>query len=217
MPVWSLLAFEIRQSLQRGQEALLVLTFFAVAYGILPLTLSAVGGVPPAVENLYEWAIALFAMLLATDGLILRDVQDGTLDRYKSLGASMALLLASRTIACWALSGLPIVVIVWLTSLQKDYVAFLALSFAVGTLAICFLSVLVQCLLVQAKASQILTGLVLFPLCIPAIVFGCGVATALEGGYACVSSVLQLAHLLFVIPLSLGLGSYSLSHLSQRV
>jgi heme exporter protein B len=160
---------------KRG-ELIQPLAFFAIVTTLFPLAVS------PELSRLREiapgvlWVGALLASLLALEFLFRDDAHDGTLEQYSLSGQSLAWLLLAKTAAHWLLTGLPLALIAPLAAeslgVAGTGLAGVALSVAVGTLALSLIGSISAALTLGIRRSGALLSLLTLPLSLPVLIFG---------------------------------------------
>ncbi|MDH5378981.1 MAG: heme exporter protein CcmB, partial [Gammaproteobacteria bacterium] len=100
---------EIALAMRRKTEVLTTLFFFIIVVSLFPL------GVGPEKETLSQiapgvlWVAALLASMLSLNRLYAEDYLDGTLEQFLLGAQPLALLVFSKILAHWLLTGLPLV------------------------------------------------------------------------------------------------------------
>jgi heme exporter protein B len=117
---------------------------------------------------------------------------DGTLQFYKKTDKSISMFFISKYLFCWLITGLPIVVIS--SFLDITIVG----RFAIATLINAMISLLVMLCAGAIKKNQMLLCLLALPFYLPVLVF------------ANHNTYLLAAMLLFMLPVGIFLGTYTL-------
>lgn len=182
----ALIARDLRLAARRRVEALLPVAFFVVAVSLFPL------GVGPEPQTLrliapgVVWVCALLAAMLSVTQLYAADYADGSLEQMLLSGTSPVWIALAKSIAHWAVTGLPLVVAAPVFGLLFDMstsgIAALAITLVLGTPILSFLGGLGAALTLGLRSSGVLLILLILPLCIPALIFGAGAVGAVEAG-----------------------------------
>jgi heme exporter protein B len=152
------------------------LAFFAVVATLFPLALtpemSRLRDVAPGVL----WVSALLSSLLALEYLFRDDAQDGTLEQLALSGQSLTLLLLSKTLAHWILTGLPLALMAPLVSVafgvSMQAMPGMLLALALGTVTLSLVGAIGAGLTLGARRGGVLLSLLTLPLMIPIVIFG---------------------------------------------
>ncbi len=168
-------------------EAVNPLVFFVLAVLLLGLgtgaSTDALGEIGPGMV----WVLALFANVLAVDGVFRRDSEDGTLEQLLLHARPRFVAVIGKLAAHWALSGLPIVLLSPLAA-QVLYgslrgVETLMLSLLLGTAVLTLLGAIGAALTVGVGRGGLLLAILVMPLYVPVLIFGAGASmTAAAGG-----------------------------------
>jgi heme exporter protein B len=172
----------MRLSVRVGGGALMGALFFLVVVSMLPFAigpdLALLARIGPAIL----WLGALLASLLALDRLFATDYEDGSLDLLMMGGMPLELAVATKAIAHWITTGLPLVIVAPLLGLMLNVelhaVGWLALTLAAGTPALTFLGLIGAALSVALRRGGLLVAVLVLPLTVPVLIFGVAAANA---------------------------------------
>ena len=167
----SLLGRDMRLAVRVGGGALMGALFFLVVVSMIPFAigpdLALLARIGPAIL----WLGALLASLLALDRLFATDYEDGSLDLLMMGGMPLELAVATKAIAHWITTGLPLVIIAPLLGLMLNVelhaVGWLALTLAAGTPALTFLGLIGAALSVALRRGGLLLAVLVLPLTVP--------------------------------------------------
>ena len=174
-------------SARHGAEAMNPIAFFALAAFLLGL------GLGQSTSRLDEaaggalWVLALFANVLAAEGLFSRDREDGSLAHLLLHAKPLFAALLGKVAAHWMVSGLPIAALSPLVALLVDVppsgMFVLALTLLLGTPTLALIGAIGAALVAGTGRGGLLVALLVMPLYVPTLLFGSGAAmTALGGG-----------------------------------
>lgn len=174
-------------SARHGAEAMNPIAFFALAAFLLGL------GLGHSTSRLDEaaggalWALALFANVLAVEGLFSRDREDGSLEQLLLHAKPLFAALLGKVAAHWMVSGFPIAVLSPFVALLVDVppsgMFVLALTLLLGTPTLALVGAIGAALVAGTGRGGLLVALLVMPLYVPTLLFGSGAAmTALGGG-----------------------------------
>ena len=178
----SLLGRDMRLAVRVGGGALMGALFFLVVVSMIPFAigpdLALLARIGPAIL----WLGALLASLLALDRLFATDYDDGSLDLLMMGGMPLEIAVATKAIAHWITTGLPLVIIAPLLGLMLNVelhsVGWLALTLAAGTPALTFLGLIGAALSVALRRGGLLLAVLVLPLTVPVLIFGVAAANA---------------------------------------
>ncbi len=167
---------DLRLALRSGGGFGLALAFFLIVVVLVPF------GVGPETELLSRiapgvlWVGALLACLLTLDRLFQLDFEDGTLDLLATAPIPMEGVVASKAMAHWVTTGLPLTlaapVFGVLLNLPADAFIWLVLTLGIGTPALSFIGAFGASLTVAVKRGGLLLSIIVLPLYMPTLLFG---------------------------------------------
>jgi heme exporter protein B len=172
----------MRLAVRVGGGALMGALFFLVVVSMIPFAigpdLALLARIGPAIL----WLGALLASLLALDRLFATDYDDGSLDLLMMGGMPLEIAVATKAIAHWITTGLPLVIIAPLLGLMLNVelhsAGWLALTLAAGTPALTFLGLIGAALSVALRRGGLLLAVLVLPLTVPVLIFGVAAANA---------------------------------------
>jgi heme exporter protein B len=178
----ALLVRDMRLAVRAGGGALIGVLFFLIVVTLMPFAigpdLNLLGRIGPAIL----WLGALLASLLALDRLIAMDQEDGSLDLILMAGAPLELVLATKALAHWLTTGLPLVIAApllgLLLNLDPKATGAVALTLAVGTPALTFTGLIGAALTVALRRGGLLLAVLVLPLTVPVLIFGVAASNA---------------------------------------
>jgi heme exporter protein B len=185
-PLAALLIRDIRIAMRVGGGALMGVLFFLVVVVIVPFAvgpdLALLKRIGPAVL----WLAALLASLLALDRLFAADQEDGSLDLLLMSRAPLELVVATKGIAHWLTTGLPLVIaaplIGLLLNLDAPAQGALVLTLLAGTPALTFIGLIGAAIAVALRRGGLLLAVLVLPLTVPVLIFGVAAANAALAG-----------------------------------
>jgi heme exporter protein B len=173
---------DLRLSVRLGGGALMGVLFFLIVVTLMPFAigpdLALLARIGPAIL----WLGALLASLLALDRLIASDYEDGSLDLILMAPASLELALASKALAHWLTTGLPLVIAApllgFLLNLDPAAIGAVALTLLAGTPALTFIGLVGAALTVALRRGGLLIAVLVLPLTVPVLIFGVAASNA---------------------------------------
>ena len=169
---------ELRLALGAGNGSATALLFYMAvviavpfAVGPDPKTLALIG---PAIL----WIGALLASLLGLERLFQADNEDGTLDQYMLSSSPLPVLVLTKSLAHWLVTGLPLAIFSPLFALfltmEADAIWATLVTLLVGTPAFSFIGAVGAAVTVSLPRGGLLLSILVLPLCIPVVIFGVG-------------------------------------------
>lgn len=172
---------EIRNRFTSGGP-LLALGFFVIAAALLPLGIGPNAALLTRVGIGMIWVLAALAMLLSLDRLFAGDAEEGALELYLLSGLSLESIAAAKIFAHWLTTGVPLILLTTILSLfyalPARAVLPLMASLALGTPAISAAGAIGASLTLGLSRGGLLMPLLILPLIVPVVIFGCSAAAA---------------------------------------
>jgi heme exporter protein B len=182
MALTALLSRDIRIALRIGGGALTGVLFFLAVVTLIPFALGPDLALLRRIGPAILWLGALLASLLALDRLFADDQADGSLDLLLMGSTPLELVVATKALAHWLTTGLPLViaapVLGLLLDLEPDTTFVVMLTLLVGTPALTFIGVIGAALAVTLRRGGLLLPVLIFPLTVPVLIFGVSAANA---------------------------------------
>ena len=189
-------------AIRRLSDVLTTLFFFVIVVSLFPLGVGTDMDMLRAIAPGIVWVAALLASMLALGRLFSDDFADGTLEQLILTPQPLSLLVISKIIAHWLVTGLPLVLIAPLIGLQYDLPAgalwTLVLSLLVGTPVLSLIGAIGAALTLGLRGGGVLISLLILPLYVPVLVYGAGVVDAGISGLNTQSHFLLLSAFLVI-------------------
>jgi heme exporter protein B len=184
--VGALFLRELRVGRRIGGGTMLGVIFFLVLVTLTPFAigpdLALLARIAPAIL----WLSGLLATLLGLDRLFQADYEDGSLDLLLMSRTPLELVILTKCLAHWVLTGLPLVAAAPLFGLMlampPQELWRVALSLLVGTPALTLIGAIGAALTVSLRRGGLLLAILILPLSIPVLIFGVAAAAATEAG-----------------------------------
>jgi heme exporter protein B len=178
----ALLVRDMRLAIRVGGGALMGALFFLIVVTMMPFAigpdLALLARIGPAIL----WLGALLASLLALDRLFAMDHEDGSLDLLMMGSLPLELSVATKAIAHWLTTGLPLVLIAPVLGLMLNVelhaMGWLALTLLAGTPALTFIGLIGAALSVALRRGGLLLAVLVLPLTVPVLIFGVAAANS---------------------------------------
>jgi heme exporter protein B len=205
-PGRALLLRDMRLAFRSGGGATLAAAFFITVSALVPLGVGANLPLLGRIAGGVLWVAAALSALLSLDRMFQADYEDGSLDLLALSPMAMESVVATKMLAHWLTTGLPLTLLSPLLGLlfnlpTSGYGA-LILSLAIGTPALSAVGAIGAALTLSVRRGGLILALIVLPLVTPAVIFGAGaVVIALEGG--------GTAAFLFLAAFAAGAGALS--------
>lgn len=154
--------------------------FFVVVSSLFPLSLRPEPDTLRLLAPGVLWVGALLAVLLACARMFQDDLRAGWIDQWlltaAATGLPLALMVAARLAAQWALAALPVLAAAPLVALQFGLgawpLAVLLAALALGTAVLVLITGVAAALAGGLRGAALLVILIVLPLAAPALIFG---------------------------------------------
>jgi heme exporter protein B len=181
-PLSALFVRDFRLAVRVGGGALIGVLFFLIVVTLVPFAmgpdLALLARVGPAIL----WLGALLASLLTLDRLLAIDHEDGSLDLILTSRVALELTVATKGVAHWLTTGLPLVIATpllgLLLNLDPMATGAIALTMLVGTPALTFIGLIGAAITVALRRGGLLVAVLVLPLTVPVLIFGVAASNA---------------------------------------
>ncbi|MCG5499855.1 heme exporter protein CcmB [Ectothiorhodospira lacustris] len=200
--LFTLLRRDLILALRRRQDALVVLGFFVVVVSLFPL---GVGPDPQLLRSMAPgvlWVSALLATMLSLERLFSDDFRDGSLEQILLAPQPLSLMVMSKILAHWLITGLPLVLISPLLGMQLNLdgteILTLMAALLLGTPILSLVGAIGAALTLGLRGGGVLISLLILPLYVPALVLGAGAVDAVMYGSSAQAHLSLMAALLIL-------------------
>lgn len=177
---------DLRIGWRRRSDLLSTLFFFIMVVSLFPLGVGPEPGTLRLIASGVLWVAALLATLLSLGRLFAADHLDGTLEQMLITAEPLWLIVTAKVAAHWLSTGLPLVLLTPLLALQfgldAGEIGVLTLALLLGTPVLSLIGAIGAALTVGLRAGNVLLGLLVLPLYIPALIFGAAASGAYGAG-----------------------------------
>lgn len=178
---------DVLQAWRRRADWLTTFFFFIIVVSLFPLGVGPEPAVLRVIAPGILWVAALLASMLALPRVFASDYADGTLEQLTLAPQPLSILVLSKILAHWLLTGLPLVIMGPILGLQfgmdADMLPVLFYSLLLGTPCLSLIGAIGAGLTLGVRGSGVVALLVL-PLYIPVLIFGAGAVEAVGVGTA---------------------------------
>ena len=193
-------------AMRRRADVLTTLIFFVIVVSLFPL------GVGPEIDTLREiapgviWVAALLASMLSLGRLFYEDYHDGTLEQILLLPHPLSVIVLSKVLTHWLVSGVPLVILSPLLGMQLgldlDAIGLLMLTLIIGTPVLSLIGSVGAALTIGVRGGGVLISLLVLPLYIPVLIFGSGAVESASAGLG-VSAHLSILGAFLILAITL--------------
>lgn len=182
----ALLKRELLRHWRSRQDVLNPLMFFVITISLFPLAVTPDGELLSLMSGGVVWVCALLAAMLSLESMYRDDYRDGSLELLLIQSGSPYLVVISKIISHWLMTGIPLVLISPLLAimLQLNTVAIpaLMLGLLIGTAILSLVGSVGMGLTVGLRQGGVLLSLLVLPLFTPALIFGASAVSAASMG-----------------------------------
>ncbi len=206
----AILKREIALGLRQKGEVLTPLVFFVVVASLFPLGVGAESNLLLRMAPGVLWVSALLAAMLSLQRMFATDHADGSLEQMVLSATPLGLLVLSKALAHFLLSGLPLVLVAPILGLQfgldNRAMGILMATLLLGTPTLSLIGSIGAALTLGVRGAGVLLSLLILPLYIPVLIFGAGAVEAdaaglgIGGHFSLLAALLVLS--LFFSPLA---------------
>ncbi len=166
---------ELLIAFRRQADIFNPLWFFIILITLLPLSIGPEPALLARIAAGIVWVAALLSALLSLERLFRDDFQDGSLEQMMLIPVPLPIVVISKVVAHWLLTGLPLILISPLLAvlLSLDFNTWLAvvLTLFIGTPTLSFIGAIGVALTVGLQKGGVLLSLLVLPLYIPILIF----------------------------------------------
>ncbi|SDH70830.1 heme exporter protein B [Vibrio xiamenensis] len=166
---------ELLIAFRRQADVFNPLWFFIIVITLFPLSIGPDPNLLTRISAGIVWVAALLAALLSLERLFRDDFQDGSLEQMMLMPVPLSLVVISKVVAHWLLTGLPLILISPLLAilLSLDFNTWLAVvcTLLIGTPTLSFIGAIGVALTVGLQKGGVLLSLLVLPLYIPILIF----------------------------------------------
>ena len=166
---------ELLIAFRRQADIFNPLWFFIIVITLFPLSIGPEPALLARIAAGIVWVAALLSALLSLERLFRDDFQDGSLEQMMLIPVPLPIVVISKVVAHWLLTGLPLILISPLLAvlLSLDFNTWLAvvLTLFIGTPTLSFIGAIGVALTVGLQKGGVLLSLLVLPLYIPILIF----------------------------------------------
>ncbi len=177
---------ELLIAFRRQADILNPLWFFIIVITLFPLSIGPDPNLLARIAPGIVWVAALLSALLSLERLFKDDFQDGSLEQMMLMPVPLPLIVISKVMAHWLLTGLPLILISPLLAilLSLNFSVWLAvvITLLIGTPTLSFIGAIGVALTVGLQKGGVLLSLLILPLYVPILIFATSAIDAADLG-----------------------------------
>lgn len=166
---------DLRLALRQGTDVAMVVSFFVITVTLFPLGVGPEPNVLARIAAGVVWVTALLATMLSLDRLFQTDYEDGSIDLMLLAPVPLELLVLTKTLAHWMLTGLPLIVtapvLAALMNMPAEGYWVLIVTMILATPTLSLIGAVGAALTLGARRGGVLISLLVLPLYIPVLIF----------------------------------------------
>ncbi|AZG34515.1 MULTISPECIES: heme exporter protein CcmB [Shewanella] len=166
---------DLRIAIRHRGDIFNPLLFFILVVTLFPLGIGPEPQVLTRVAPGIIWVAALLASMLSLERLFKADYNDGSLEQMLLSPQPLPLLVLSKVLAHWILTGVPLILVAPLLAvllhLESNSYGALMATLALGTPVLSLLGAIGVALTVGLRKGGVLLSLLILPLYIPVLIF----------------------------------------------
>ncbi len=184
--LWALLKRDLRLAVREGGALGTALGFYLVVVAMLPFGMGPDLNLLARVASGVLWVGLLLAALLSLPRIFDADLEDGSLEVLATGRVPLEGVVAAKALAHWLTTAIPLAlmapVLGLLLNLDIAVQPVLLASMLGGSPAVSFLGAIGAALTLRGRRGGLLIALLVLPLCVPTLIFGVSVVSAVVLG-----------------------------------
>ncbi len=199
-----LLKREVSIAFKNPSYSLNPILFFIISVSLFPLAISPDAQTLSQIASGVIWICAMLSVLLSLNMIFYQDYDNGILEQILMSKHSSILLILTKIISHWLITGLPLILIspilALLLFLDTESIKILFITLLLATPSLSLIGAIGSALTVHIKNSGMLIALIVLPLYIPILIFA---ISAINNNANNLNIYGQLYFLGFILSLSL--------------
>ena len=176
-----LLKRELVAAIKNPSYSLNPLLFFVISTTLFPLAISPEEQFLSQIAPGIIWVCVILSVLLSLNMLFYQDYENGVLEQIALSNYSFNILILTKIISHWLITGLPIIIISPVIAsslfLNTSSSKILVITLILGTPSLSLIGSLGAALSVSIKNAGMLIALIVLPLYIPILIFAVSAIT----------------------------------------
>ncbi len=200
---------DLRIAIRNPSSVINPLLFFVISISLFPLAISPESSTLSQIAAGIIWVASMLSVLLSLNTLFHNDFENGVLEQMAVSHYSLPLLILSKIISHWILTGIPIILLSPLLGvilfLDSESIFILMLTLLLATPSLSLIGSIGASLIVGIKNSGMLLSLLILPLYIPILIFAASAVSQAQFG---LNIDLQMSLLAAILVISLMTAPY---------
>lgn len=193
---------DLHSAIRNLSSVLNPLLFFIISISLFPLAISPEASMLSQIAAGIIWVASMLAVLLSLNTLFHNDFDNGVLEQMVVSHHSLPLLILSKIVVHWLLTGVPIILLSPLLGvllfLDNESIKVLMLTLLLATPSLSLIGAIGASLIVSIKNSGMLLSLLILPLYIPILIFASSAVSQAQSGLEIDAQLYFLATILVV-------------------
>jgi len=193
---------DLRIAIRNPSSVINPLLFFVISISLFPLAISPESSTLSQIAAGIIWVASMLSVLLSLNTLFHNDFENGVLEQMAISHYSLPLLILSKIISHWILTGIPIILLSPLLGvilfLDSESIFILMLTLLLATPSLSLIGSIGASLIVGIKNSGMLLSLLILPLYIPILIFAASAVSQAQFGLNIDLQVYLLAAILVI-------------------
>ncbi|MDR0588410.1 MAG: heme exporter protein CcmB [Burkholderiales bacterium] len=177
---------DLRIAMRSKAELAVQILFYIIIVALFPLSMQPDKTLLMQLGPGVLWVAALLSSLLSLPRLFSSDFADGTLEQMAMSPLPLPAMVLGKVAAHWITSGLPVVLLAPLLSIQywlePEVITTLMAGLLLGSPILSLLGAIGAALTLGLRAGGSLLALLVLPLYVPVLIFGAGAVEVARGG-----------------------------------
>lgn len=177
---------DLRIAIRNPSSVINPLLFFVISISLFPLAISPESFTLSQIAAGIIWVASMLSVLLSLNTLFHNDFENGVLEQMAISHYSLPLLILSKIISHWILTGIPIILLSPLLGvilfLDSESIFILMLTLLLATPSLSLIGSIGASLIVGIKNSGMLLSLLILPLYIPILIFAASAVSQAQFG-----------------------------------
>lgn len=177
---------DLRIAIRNPSSVINPLLFFVISISLFPLAISPESSTLSQIAAGIIWVASMLSVLLSLNTLFHNDFENGVLEQMAISHYSLPLLILSKIISHWVLTGIPIILLSPLLGvilfLDSESIFILMLTLLLATPSLSLIGSIGASLIVGIKNSGMLLSLLILPLYIPILIFAASAVSQAQFG-----------------------------------
>lgn len=193
---------DLRIAIRNPSSVMNPLLFFVISVSLFPLAISPESSTLSQIAAGIIWVASMLSVLLSLNTIFHNDFENGVLEQMAISHHSLPLLILSKIISHWILTGIPIILLSPLLGvflfLDNNAILVLMTTLLLATPSLSLIGSIGASLIVSIKNTGMLLSLLVLPLYIPILIFASSAVSQSQFGLDITGQLYFLAAILVI-------------------